>query len=49
MSDLYDKIKHDVGFRRERAERCGVGFDLHPLVVPRVPTIEVKDEATEAA
>lgn len=37
MSDLYDKVKDDVAFRREWAERCGVGFDLHPLVEPKVP------------
>jgi hypothetical protein len=28
MSDLYDKIKEDVPFRRKWAERCGFGFQL---------------------
>ena len=28
MSDLYDKIKEDVQFRREWAERSGFGFEL---------------------
>lgn len=28
MSDLYDKIKEDVAFRRKWAERCGFGFEL---------------------
>ena len=36
MSDLYDKIKEDVAFRRKWAERCGFGFEL-PSVVPNVP------------
>jgi integrase len=36
MSDLYDKIKEDVAFRRKRAERCGFGFQL-PSVVQKVP------------
>lgn len=26
MSDLYDKIKETVSFRRKWAERCGFGF-----------------------
>ena len=41
MSDLYDKIKEDVTFRRGRAEKCGFGFKL-PSVVPNVPKIEEK-------
>jgi hypothetical protein len=36
MSDLYDKIKEDVAFRRKWAERCGFGFALLS-VVPNVP------------
>ena len=27
MSDLYDKVKEDVEFRRKWAERCGFGFE----------------------
>ena len=41
MSDLYDKVKEDVGFRRKWAERCGFGFEL-PSVVPNVPKIVQK-------
>jgi hypothetical protein len=26
MSDLYDKIKEDIQFRKKWAERCGFGF-----------------------
>lgn len=37
MSDLYDKIKRDVAFRRQWAKKCGIGFELVPLVVPNVP------------
>ena len=36
MSDLYDKIKEDVAFRKKWAEQCGFGFEL-PSVVPNVP------------
>ena len=48
MSDLYDKDKEDVRFRRKWAERCGFGFEL-PSVVPNVPKIELKSEAAKAA
>ncbi len=48
MSDRYDKIKEDVKFRREWAEKAGFGFKL-PSVVPNVPKIEEKDEAKKAA
>ena len=47
MSDLYDKIKEDIQFRREWAERSGFGFEL-PSVVPNVPRTELKDEALKA-
>jgi hypothetical protein len=48
MSDLYDKVKEDIGFRREWAERCGIGFNLLS-VVPDVPKIEENDKAAKAA
>jgi len=48
MSDLYDKIKEDVAFRRSWAERCGFGFQL-PSVVPNVPKCTEKTEAAIAA
>ena len=48
MSDLYDKIKEDVAFRRKWAERCGFGFEL-PSVVPNVPKKRVKTQAAKAA
>jgi integrase len=48
MSDLYDKIKEDVAFRRHWAERSGYGFEL-PSVVPNVPRIAEQAEAAKAA
>lgn len=40
MSDLYDKIKEDMEFRRKWAENSGFGFRL-PIVVPNVPKNQV--------
>jgi integrase len=48
MSDLYDKIREDLAFRRKSAEECGFGFEL-PSVVPNVPKIVEKTEAAKAA
>ena len=48
MSDLYDKIKEDVPFRRKWAERCGFGFQL-ASVVPNVPKCTEKTEVAIAA
>jgi integrase len=47
MGDKYDKIKQDVAFRKEVAERCGFGFKL-PLIVPNVSNCarELEVEAT---
>lgn len=49
MSDLYDKVKYDVGFRREWAEKCGIGFELFPLVVPNVPKNQPSSAISMAA
>jgi len=46
--DLYDKIKEDVGFRKEWAQKCGFGFDL-PSVVPNVPKKEERALPSKAA
>jgi integrase len=48
MSDLYDKIKEDVAFRKMWAEKSGFGFEL-PSVVPNVPKPAEKTEAAKAA
>jgi integrase len=42
MTDDYDKIKENVAFRRELAERCGFGFQLDS-VVPNVLRLEEDD------
>ena len=47
MSDVYDKIKDDVPFPENGAERCGFGFEL-PSVVPNVPKTAEKAEATKS-
>jgi len=48
MSDLYDKVKEDVVFRRKWAERCGFGFELL-AVVPNVPKIVQNSASAKAA
>ena len=48
MSALYDKIKENEKFRRDWAEKCGIGFEL-PSVVPNVPKTEGNDEVVKTA
>jgi exodeoxyribonuclease-3 len=48
MSDLYDKVKEDVAFRKMWAEKSGFGFEL-PSVVPNVPKIAEETEFQKAA
>ena len=48
MSDLYDKIREVVPFRKMWAEKSGFGFEL-PSVVPNVPKKEDQSEAAKAA
>ncbi len=48
MSDLYDKIKEDVAFRREWAEKWGFGFTL-ASAEPNVPKTEEEYEAKKVA
>jgi hypothetical protein len=43
MSGVYDKIRQDMEFRKEVAEKAGLGFELpveKPLVGPNGPKIE---------
>jgi integrase len=47
MSDRYNKIKRNVNFRKEQAEKCGIGFEL-PSVVPNVPKNAVKIKVAKA-
>lgn len=47
MSDRYDKIREDLAFRKDVAERAGFGFELP--VVPSVPSVaETTDSAIAA-
>jgi predicted nucleic acid-binding protein len=48
MSDLYDKIKEDDAFRLERAEKCGLGFELPPII-PKVSKPDENDTLLVAA
>ncbi len=36
MSGVYDKIRHDVEFRREVAEKAGLGFRLKSPLLDRM-------------
>jgi integrase len=48
ISDLYDKIKDDLAFRRAKAEEVGIGFEISPIV-PNVPKSASKEAARIAA
>jgi integrase len=48
MTDLYDKIKDDLAFRRAKAEEVGIGFEIGPIV-PNVPKSASKEAARIAA
>ncbi len=48
MSDLYDKIREEIRFRKMWAEKSGFDFEL-PSVVPNVPKKEDQSEAAKAA
>jgi len=48
MSDHYDKIREDAAFRREVAERVGIGFELpKPPIVPSVGNVPSSGEEME--
>jgi hypothetical protein len=43
MSDLYDKIRHDVAFRKEVAQRICLGFEppsINNIAEPNGPKIK---------
>jgi len=48
MGAIYDKIKLDVEFRKEVANRCGVGFDV-PAILDSIEPIEPKLESYAVA
>lgn len=52
MTDLYDKVKEDLNFRLEWAEKCGIGFELSQLglsYVPNVPNVPRNVDIEKAA
>jgi len=50
MSDHYEKIREDEAFRREVAERAGIGFELpKPPIVPSVGNVPSSGEEVELA
>jgi integrase len=51
MSDLYDKIREDIHYRKDVAESLGIGFELvkKAEVVPCVPWIESKNAVEVSA
>jgi hypothetical protein len=49
MSDRYDKIKEDVTFRKEVAERSGIGFELPSSIAPIAPSLAEEVEIVSAA
>jgi hypothetical protein len=48
VGHLYDKIKEDLAFRKERAEKAGYGFEM-PAVVPNVPKSKGKKKGRKTA
>jgi len=48
MSDHYDKIREDVDFRCDVAERVGIGFELPKLsFVPSAANVPKRSEEAE--
>jgi hypothetical protein len=41
MDDLYDKIREDVQFRQQWAERAGLGYNFLSLLYPLYPEFRV--------
>jgi len=48
MSEHYDKIRNDVAFRQDVANRCGVGFDV-PETLTAFEPVEPKPECEVVA
>ena len=49
MSDRYNKIREDVVFRLDAAEKAGVGFAVPTPMAPLTPQKAVETEAEIAA
>ena len=49
MDDLYDMVKDNAAFRKQKAAEYGVGFELPASIVPNVPKKRVKTKRAKAA
>jgi integrase len=45
VTDEYSKLKHDVHFRKDVAEKVGLGFDLDRQLFPGVPQFSAMDDS----
>ena len=48
MDDLYDMVKNNAAFRKQKAAEYGIGFKL-PTLVSVVPNVPKKREKTKCA
>jgi len=48
VTDLYDKIKYGLAFRRAKTEEVGIGFEI-AAIVPNVPKSALKETVRIAA
>ena len=48
ITDGYSKIKTDAAFRRQEAERVGIGFEISQSVSPAVRNVRKSKEAIAA-
>lgn len=49
MDDLYDMVKDNRAFRKQKAAQYGVGFELPASIVPNVPKNRVNVDRAKAA
>jgi hypothetical protein len=51
MDDLYDMVKDNTAFRKQKAGEYGIGFELPSAVsfVPNVPKKQLKSKSAKAA
>lgn len=49
MDDLYDMVKDNAAFRKQKAAEYGVGFEPPASIVPNVPKKQSKSKSAKAA
>lgn len=49
MDDLYDMVKDNAAFRKQKATEYGVGFELPASIVPNVPKTRARTRRIKAA